>query len=82
MEKPQRMCIACRQMTDKRDLLRVVRSADGAVSIDDTGKRSGRGAYVCKKADCINKCVKNRLFNKAFKCEVSADFYAELKRYE
>lgn len=75
---PQRMCIACRNMVDKRQLIRIVRSPEGVFSIDFTGKKSGRGAYVCDSDACIEKCLKQRLLNKNFKCDISPAVYEEL----
>lgn len=72
---PQRMCIACREMKDKRELIRIVKSPDGAISLDFTGKKNGRGAYICPLRPCIEKCVKARLINKQFKCEVDKSVY-------
>lgn len=76
---PERMCIACRNMVDKRQLIRIVRGPDGVFSIDFTGKKSGRGAYVCDKAECVGKCLKGRLLNKNFKCEIAPSVYEELE---
>ena len=75
---PERMCIACRNMIDKRKLILIVRSPEGVFSIDFTGKKSGRGAYVCDNADCIDKCMKQRLLNRNFKCEIPLEVYEEL----
>ncbi|MBE5789392.1 MAG: YlxR family protein [Clostridiales bacterium] len=57
---PMRMCVGCRESRDKRDLIRVVRSPDGEVSLDPTGKKPGRGAYVCRKAECLKLAIKRR----------------------
>lgn len=75
---PQRMCIACKQMKDKAELLRIVRSPEGEISLDFTGRRNGRGAYVCKSEECIVKCRKNKLLNRTFRQEVSDDVYEKL----
>ena len=61
-KKPQRMCVACRERRDKSDLVRVVYSSDGEVSVDPTGKKAGRGAYVCPNRICLEQAIKaNRL---------------------
>lgn len=57
---PMRMCVGCRESRDKRELIRVVRSPDGEVSLDPTGKKPGRGAYVCRKAECLKLAIKRR----------------------
>jgi hypothetical protein len=64
---PQRSCIACRSVRDKRDLLRVVRTPEGSVLVDPTGKRTGRGAYVCRAWDCFRTAVKRKSFERALK---------------
>ena len=71
---PQRMCVVCRQMFDKKDLLRIVKT-DNGVTVDVTGKMNGRGAYICKNPECALRCVKQRVLNRAFKCDVSSDQY-------
>ncbi|MBO7663997.1 MAG: YlxR family protein [Clostridia bacterium] len=57
---PMRMCVGCRESRDKRELIRVVRSPEGEVSLDSTGKKPGRGAYVCRKAECLKLAIKRR----------------------
>ena len=69
---PQRTCIACREKTDKRELTRIVRTADAGTVVDLTGKRNGRGAYVCSKQTCWEKVVSTQLLDKALKTEISA----------
>lgn len=63
---PMRMCIGCRQMRPKRELVRLVRSADGNVFVDATGKAAGRGAYICRDAACLQRAVKARAIEHAF----------------
>ena len=70
-----RMCIACRELFDKKDLKRVVRTPEGNVLFDKTGKAAGRGAYLCGNLECLKKCVKNRLLNKSFKTAISEEAY-------
>lgn len=62
---PQRMCVACRQMFDKKNLLRIVKKPDNTVEIDHIGKVSGRGAYVCKNAECVEKAIKHKGIDRA-----------------
>lgn len=76
---PLRMCIACRELKDKRSMLRVVRNGEGKTFLDFSSKASGRGAYICDSAECIKKLKKQRLLNKAFSCEVSADIYSAIE---
>ena len=70
-----RMCIVCREHSDKKELLRIVKNKDGQIFVDKTGKANGRGAYICKSKECLNKKKKSRGLNRAFKCEVSDDVY-------
>ena len=57
---PMRMCVGCREMKEKRELIRVVRSPEGTVSLDPGGKKSGRGAYVCRNADCLKRAIRQK----------------------
>ncbi len=62
---PMRMCVGCREMKPKKELLRVARSPEGVVSLDPTGKKPGRGAYVCYHADCLKRALKQRQLDRA-----------------
>ena len=57
---PMRMCVGCREMKEKKELIRVVRSPEGVVSLDPVGKKNGRGAYVCANADCLKRAIKQK----------------------
>lgn len=70
---PQRMCVGCRAMRNKKDLIRVVRTPDGNVELDPTGKRSGRGAYLCPDIECLNQAVKGKRLQKALEQEISSE---------
>lgn len=72
---PMRMCTGCGEMFDKRTLIRVVKSPDGEISLDLTGKKSGRGAYVCKNIDCLKKARKKRAFERAFDTQIDSTVY-------
>ncbi len=74
----ERMCIACRGMFPKRELIRIVRTADNELVIDKTGKTAGRGTYICNKRECVARCVRGKLLNKAFKSEISTELYTAL----
>lgn len=78
---PQRMCIACRQMKDKRELVRCRITPEGSAEIDPTGKKSGRGAYICTAASCVARARKGNLFAKALNIEVGAELYDALEEY-
>ena len=72
---PQRQCVGCREMKDKKALLRVVRSPEGAVSLDFTGKKPGRGAYVCPDPECLKKARKSRALERAFETVIPPEVY-------
>ena len=68
---PQRMCVACRTMRPKRELIRLVASQDGEISLDPTGKKPGRGAYVCRSRHCLEQAIRGRKLDKGLKTRVS-----------
>ena len=72
---PMRMCIACRQMKPKKEMTRVVKTADGEISADPTGKAAGRGAYICGDEACLKKLNDKKLLHKAFSTDVSQTVY-------
>lgn len=76
---PMRMCTGCGEMFDKRSLVRVVKSPQGEISLDLTGKKAGRGAYVCKNPDCIKKARKKKAFERAFGVAISDDVYETME---
>lgn len=75
----ERMCVACREVKDKKELLRIVKDKEGNVSLDFTGKKAGRGAYICDNPKCIDKCCKAKLLNRIFECEINQEIYQEIK---
>lgn len=77
---PQRMCVGCQEMKPKRQLIRLVRTPDDIIEIDLTGKRSGRGAYICPGEDCFKKAVKGKKLEKALKFPISSNIFSELKK--
>ncbi|ALS27590.1 YlxR family protein [Paenibacillus cisolokensis] len=77
---PLRKCVACQEMMPKKELIRIVRSPSGEVSIDLTGKKSGRGAYLCGKVDCFRLAKKTKALDRALKHPVGADIYDQLER--
>lgn len=76
---PMRMCTGCGEMKPKRELVRVVKSPEGEISLDLTGKKSGRGAYVCRSLGCLQKARKARRFEKAFSCQIPAGVYDRME---
>ena len=57
---PMRMCVGCREMKQKRELIRIVRTPEGIVALDPTGKKSGRGAYVCRQPECLRRSIRQK----------------------
>ncbi len=79
---PLRMCIACREMKAKSEMLRVVKTTDGEICVDPTGKASGRGAYICSAEDCRKKLQDKRLLHKAFSADVATSVYQTIGEKE
>lgn len=75
---PLRQCTGCREHKPKRELIRVVRAPDGGISLDFRGKQAGRGAYVCKSADCLKKARKSRALERALDCAIPEEIYDKL----
>lgn len=78
-KKPVRMCVGCRERFLKLDLIRVVRTPEGEILIDKKGKMSGRGAYVCKNAECLSKAHKSKALQRALEAEINDDLLNQLK---
>ena len=78
---PQRMCVACRQTREKRDLVRVVRSADDAVTVDETGRLPGRGAYLCRSRGCWERALDDRRLDRALRTSLNQEREQELRDY-
>lgn len=76
---PQRKCIACNERSDKKALVRIVRNKDNEIFFDPTLKANGRGAYICKEMACLEKAIKTKALNRAFKTEISQEVYENLK---
>lgn len=79
-KQPLRKCAGCGLMKEKRELTRVVKTDQGTVEIDGTGKKNGRGVYLCKDPECLRKAQKSRALERSLKCSVSPDVYEELRR--
>jgi len=76
---PQRMCTGCMEMKPKKELIRVVKNKEGEVSIDLTGKKPGRGAYICKSVECLEKAFKTRKLERNLETTLSQEVYEKLK---
>ena len=75
---PMRMCVGCREMKEKRSLMRVVKSPEGVISFDRVGKAPGRGAYVCKSKECFERAVKQRQLERALETRVDETVFSQL----
>lgn len=77
---PLRKCSGCGEMKPKNVLIRVVRSPEGEISLDPTGRKAGRGAYVCPSADCLRAARKAKRLERAFSCAIPPEVYDEMER--
>lgn len=77
---PARRCVACNEQKEKNNLLRIVRTPEGSIEIDQTGKKNGRGAYICKNIDCLNKIKRSKRLEKNLDISIDDDFYEEIRR--
>ncbi len=75
---PMRQCLGCREMKPKKELIRVVKSPEGEISLDFKGKANGRGAYVCPNAGCLKKAVKAKALERAFSCQIPQEVFDAL----
>ena len=78
-KQPMRMCTGCGEMKEKRELIRVVKSSDGEISLDKTGKKNGRGAYICHDAVCLKKARKNKRIERAFEVTIPDEIYDRME---
>lgn len=76
---PIRKCVGCQERLEKRDLIRIVRSPEGEYSVDVTGKKPGRGAYLCPKTECLEKALKNKGLERSFKTSIEQDIIEILR---
>lgn len=78
---PQRTCIGCNSKKDKKELLRIVKNKQGEIQIDLTGKKDGRGIYLCKDEECLNKAIKNKRIARTFEMEIEDSFYEKMREF-
>ena len=76
---PMRMCTGCREMKQKRELIRIVKTPEGEIRLDMTGKLNGRGAYICKSSECLKKARKSGALSRAFGTEIPEDIYEKIE---
>lgn len=77
---PLRQCVGCREMKQKNELIRVIKTSEGEVLLDRTGRMNGRGAYICPNRTCFDLAVKSNAFNRSLKIMVSNEMYDKLSR--
>ena len=75
---PMRQCVGCRDMKAKKELVRVVRSPEGEISLDFRGKAPGRGAYVCPQAECLKRAIKSKALERGLDCQIPQEIYEQL----
>lgn len=77
---PQRMCVGCGENKEKREMMRVIKTPEDQIILDDTGRKNGRGAYICKSAECLKKAIKNKGLERSFKMQIPQPVYEELQK--
>ena len=75
---PMRMCVGCREMFPKKELMRVVKSPENVISFDRIGKAPGRGAYICRKVECLNKAMKIKALERQLECRIDEAVFSQL----
>lgn len=76
---PKRTCIGCNTTKNKSDLIRIVKGTDDNISIDKTGKASGRGAYICNNVQCLEKAIKSKKLEKSFEINIKKEIYEDIR---
>lgn len=76
---PQRLCVGCQEMKNKKDLLRIVKTPENQIEVDRTGKKSGRGAYICPNRECLEKAVKEKRLERSLKHSISPEVFDSLR---
>ena len=77
---PLRQCIGCNEMREKKEMLRILKTADGEIVLDTTGKLNGRGAYLCKNDECLKKAIKHKGIERSFKMQIDKTVYEKLEK--
>jgi predicted RNA-binding protein YlxR (DUF448 family) len=78
-KQPQRMCVGCREMKNKRELVRIVRSPQGDIDLDTTGKKPGRGAYICPEPECLKQAIKGKRLQKALEQNIPDEVLEKIR---
>lgn len=77
---PLRQCVGCNEMKDKREMMRILKTTEGSIVLDVTGKKNGRGAYLCKDKECLQKAIKGKGLERSFKMSIPKDIYENLQK--
>lgn len=77
---PLRQCVGCNEMKNKKEMMRVIKTAEGEICLDVTGKKNGRGAYVCKTMECLKAARKNKGLERSFQMAIPVEVYDSLER--
>ena len=77
---PLRKCLGCNEMKEKKSLIRIVKTAENEIFLDETGKKNGRGAYICPNSDCLSKAIKNKGLERSFKMAIPDEVYENLTK--
>lgn len=77
---PMRQCVGCREMKAKRELIRVIKTSENQIFVDATGKKNGRGAYLCPNRECLDKAVKNKGLERSLKAAVPKEIYEDFEK--
>lgn len=78
-KQPQRTCMGCNQKKDKKELIRIVKNKNNEISVDRTGKKEGRGAYICDDVNCLDKLIKSKRLERVFEMSSSDEIYESLR---
>ncbi|MDE6748444.1 MAG: YlxR family protein [Lachnospiraceae bacterium] len=77
---PMRQCVGCNEMKNKKEMMRVLRTSDGSIELDTTGKKNGRGAYLCMTKECLMKARKNKGLERSFKMKIPDELYENMEK--
>lgn len=77
---PMRKCVGCQEMKSKKEMLRIIRTQEGEFLLDATGKKNGRGAYICPSSECLSKAIRQKGLERSFKQSIPQDVYEMLER--
>ena len=77
---PQRQCIGCGEMKGKKEMIRVIKTAEGEILLDATGRKNGRGAYLCPSEECLKKAIKNKGLERSFNMAIPKEVYESLEK--